>query len=136
MMVGWVVYVWERPGTAEELAKKPLSMADQFFDRLDRNGDGVITRDEIPEQMLPLLQLSGVKVPDTSASGTLRKVDLPVTMTPPSWVSTDSAWNCTEAKCGPRRACTSPVSGSRLTSMPPTPAHSTLSSQACAAKVL
>jgi mono/diheme cytochrome c family protein len=64
MMVGWVAYVWERPGTAEELAKKPLSMADQFFDRLDRNGDDVITKDEIPEQMLPLLKLSGAKLPE------------------------------------------------------------------------
>jgi mono/diheme cytochrome c family protein len=63
MMVGWVAYVWERPGTAEELAKKPLSLPDQLFERFDRNGDDVITRDEIPEQMLPLIEMAGVKLP-------------------------------------------------------------------------
>jgi peroxiredoxin len=39
MMVGWVAYVWERPETVEELAKQPVNQADQWFDRLDRNGD-------------------------------------------------------------------------------------------------
>ena len=53
MMVGFVAYVWERPETAAELAKNPPSQADQFFDRLDVNGDDVITPDEIPEQMRP-----------------------------------------------------------------------------------
>jgi hypothetical protein len=64
MMVGWVAYVWERPGTAEELAKNPPSPVDQFFERFDRNGDGLITKDEIPEQMRLLLQATGVQVPD------------------------------------------------------------------------
>ncbi len=64
MMVGWVAYVWERPETAAELAKNPLRPADQFFERLDRNGDDVITPDEIPEQMLPLLKASGLKLPE------------------------------------------------------------------------
>ncbi len=64
MMVGWVAYVWERPGTPTELAKNPISDADLFFDRLDRNGDDVITPDEIPERMRPFLLVSGAKVPD------------------------------------------------------------------------
>jgi hypothetical protein len=64
MMVGWVAYVWERPETAEELAKQPLNQADLWFDRLDRNGDEVITPDEIPEQMKPLLLIGGVKLPE------------------------------------------------------------------------
>ncbi len=63
MMVGWVAFVWERPETAAELAKNPLSLEDQFFERFDRNGDDVITRDELPEQVL-LLQLAGTKVPE------------------------------------------------------------------------
>jgi hypothetical protein len=61
MMVGWVSYVWERPETAEELAKNPPSQADLFFDRLDVNGDDVLTPDEIPARMRPFLLASGVK---------------------------------------------------------------------------
>jgi peroxiredoxin len=64
MMVGFVAYVWERPETAAELAKNPPSQADQFFDRLDVNGDGFITPDEIPARLLPFLLASGVKVPE------------------------------------------------------------------------
>ncbi len=64
MMVGWVAYVWERPGTAEELARNPPSQADQFFDRLDRNGDDVITPDEIPERLAPLLKGADGKLPE------------------------------------------------------------------------
>lgn len=64
MMVGFVAYVWERPETAAELAKKPLSQADQLFDRFDVNGDDFITPDEIPARMRPLLWVSGVKVPE------------------------------------------------------------------------
>jgi hypothetical protein len=64
MMVGWVAYVWERPGTAEELAKVPFDDPDLLFDRFDRNGDDVITPDEIPEQMKTFLKLAGVKIPD------------------------------------------------------------------------
>jgi peroxiredoxin len=57
MMVGWVSYVWERPETAAELAKNPPSPADQMFDRLDANGDDVITPDEIPERLRPFMLL-------------------------------------------------------------------------------
>jgi hypothetical protein len=64
MMVGWVAYVWERPGTAEELAKNPPSQADMLFDRLDRNGDDVITPDEIPERLKPPLAPAGGKLPE------------------------------------------------------------------------
>ena len=64
MMVGWAVYVWERPETVAERMKNPPSQADLFFDRLDRNGDDVITPDEIPDQMKPLLLLQGVKLPE------------------------------------------------------------------------
>ncbi|HKB35983.1 MAG TPA: hypothetical protein VKD72_05985 [Gemmataceae bacterium] len=64
MMVGWVAYVWERPGTAEELAKNPPSQADLLFDRLDRNGDDVVTADELPERLKPLLSAVVGKVPE------------------------------------------------------------------------
>jgi hypothetical protein len=64
MMVGWVCYVWERPETAAELAKNPLSPADQFFDRLDVNGDDVLTPDELPERMRASLRALGVKLPE------------------------------------------------------------------------
>ena len=63
MMVGWVAYVWERAETAEELAKNPPTPADQFFDRFDRNGDDVVTADEIPERMKLALLVAGVKTP-------------------------------------------------------------------------
>jgi thiol-disulfide isomerase/thioredoxin/mono/diheme cytochrome c family protein len=64
MMVGWVAYVWERPEIAAEMAKNPVSQADAFFDRLDRNGDDVVTPDEIPAQLKPAIALTGVKVPE------------------------------------------------------------------------
>jgi thiol-disulfide isomerase/thioredoxin len=73
MMVGFVLYVWERPETAEELAKDPLSPADLFFDRLDVNGDDFITPDEVPERLrLPLLA-AGVKVPEKMGREEFRK---------------------------------------------------------------
>lgn len=64
MMVGWAVYVWERPETVAERMKNPPSQADLLFDRLDRNGDDVITPDEIPDQMKPFILVQGVKVPE------------------------------------------------------------------------
>ncbi len=64
MMVGWVVYVWERPETAAELARTPQSMADILFERFDRNGDDVITSDEIPGEMRSMLALAGVRIPE------------------------------------------------------------------------
>jgi mono/diheme cytochrome c family protein/peroxiredoxin len=64
MMVGWVSYVWERPETAAELAKDPPSPADQLFDRLDRNGDEVITPDEIPDRLKPLMAAPGGRLPE------------------------------------------------------------------------
>lgn len=64
MMVGWVAYVWERPESAAELAKQPLSQADAIFDRLDRNGDEVVTPDEIPDQLKPAMALAGIKTPE------------------------------------------------------------------------
>jgi peroxiredoxin len=63
MMVGWVAYVYQRPEEAAALAKQPLSQADQWFDRLDRNGDDVITPDEIPDRLKPLLLAGGVTIP-------------------------------------------------------------------------
>src|SRR5262249_12930076 len=64
--VGWVAYVWERPGTAEEWARRPAAEveADVWFDRLDRNGDDVVTADEIPDQLKLFLRASNVKVPE------------------------------------------------------------------------
>jgi acetyl esterase/lipase len=64
MMVGWVAYVWERPETAAELAKNPPSQADMLFDRLDRNGDDVITPDELGDRVRPLLAAALGKVPE------------------------------------------------------------------------
>jgi thiol-disulfide isomerase/thioredoxin len=63
MMVGWVAYVYERPEEAAALTKQPVSPADQWFDRLDQNGDDVITPDELPAEMKPLLLAAGVKIP-------------------------------------------------------------------------
>lgn len=61
----------------------------------------------------PLVTLCG-----GASSGAMSRRRTPT----PSWVSTDSAWNCSEAKCGPRNACTSPVAASRHTVISPTPA--------------
>jgi hypothetical protein len=74
MMVGWVAYVWERPETAEELAKNPPHPADLMFDRLDHNGDDVLTPDEIPEQLKPLLLAGGVKLPEKLTREEFRKL--------------------------------------------------------------
>ena len=59
MMVGFAAYVWERPETAIELAKNPPSLAEQIFDRIDSNGDGVITADEVPKQFKFMLATAG-----------------------------------------------------------------------------
>jgi peroxiredoxin len=64
MMVGFVAYVWERPETAAELAKNPPHPADLFFDRLDVNGDDILTIDEIPERMRLALLATGTKLPE------------------------------------------------------------------------
>jgi mono/diheme cytochrome c family protein/peroxiredoxin len=64
MMVGWVSYIWERPETAAELAKNPPRQSDLLFDRLDVNGDDVITADEIPERLRPLLVIGGITLPE------------------------------------------------------------------------
>jgi mono/diheme cytochrome c family protein len=64
MMVGWCVYTWESPDTAEKLARRKTDPAEQMFERLDRNGDDVITPDEIPEQLKLYLKLQGIKIPE------------------------------------------------------------------------
>jgi mono/diheme cytochrome c family protein len=64
MMVGFVAYVWEREETAAELAKNPPTEADMLFDRLDANGDGFVTPDEIPERLRIVIQLSGNTIPE------------------------------------------------------------------------
>jgi hypothetical protein len=64
MMVGWVSFVWERPDTAEKLAHERRDRADELFERFDRNGDGFVTADEIPERMKPLLKIAGIKLPE------------------------------------------------------------------------
>ena len=64
MMVGFVAYVWDRPETAEELAKNPLSLPDLMFNRMDTNGDDWITPDEVPSRMKSLLKLSGMPLPE------------------------------------------------------------------------
>jgi peroxiredoxin len=74
MMVGWVAYVWERPETAAELAKQPVSQADLIFDRMDRNGDGVITPDEISEKLRPLLLAAGGRIPERMTREEFRRL--------------------------------------------------------------
>jgi thiol-disulfide isomerase/thioredoxin len=74
MMVGFVAYVWERPETAEELAKNPPSQADLIFDRFDVNGDDFITPDEIPERMKVFLLASGTKLPEKLSREEFRKL--------------------------------------------------------------
>jgi hypothetical protein len=64
MMVGWVAYVYERPEEAAAQPRQPMSQADEWFDRLDHNGDGFITADEFPDQLKPFLQTSGIKIPE------------------------------------------------------------------------
>ena len=63
-MVGWCVYNWEDPNTPERLAREKIDPAEQMFDFLDRNGDDVITPDEIPDQFKLYLKLPGVKIPE------------------------------------------------------------------------
>jgi thiol-disulfide isomerase/thioredoxin len=72
MMVGWVVYVYERPETLKDLP--PQSPADQMFDRLDRNGDDFITAEEIPDQLRPLLLLSGANLPERADRATFTRL--------------------------------------------------------------
>jgi thiol-disulfide isomerase/thioredoxin len=64
MMVGWVAYVWERPETVTEMAKIKFDDPDSLFDRLDRNGDDVVTPDEIPDQLKPFIKAYSLKVPE------------------------------------------------------------------------
>jgi peroxiredoxin len=64
MMVGWAVYTWEQPDTAEKLAREKASDAEKLFERLDRNGDDAITPDEIPQELKLYLKLQGIKIPD------------------------------------------------------------------------
>lgn len=63
MMVGWVVYVWENPATGEEMAKNPPPLSEIFFDRMDQNGDEVVTLDEVPERMKAMMFLAGITTP-------------------------------------------------------------------------
>lgn len=64
MMVGWVVYTWQHPDTAEKLTQKKPDPAQQLFDRFDRNGDNIITADEVPERLKTYLKLQGYKMPE------------------------------------------------------------------------
>jgi hypothetical protein len=45
------------------LAKTRFDDPDLLFDRFDRNGDDVITPDEIPEQMKMILKLQNIEIP-------------------------------------------------------------------------
>ena len=64
MMVGWVVYTWKHPETADKLTRQKADPAEQMFDRFDRNGDNVITADEVPERLKAYLKLQGYKMPE------------------------------------------------------------------------
>jgi mono/diheme cytochrome c family protein len=74
MMVGWVAYVYERPEEAAQLLKKPVSPVDALFDRLDRNGDDVITPDELPDQWRAALALGGTKIPEKMTREDFKKL--------------------------------------------------------------
>ena len=74
MMVGYMVYVWERPETAAELAKNPPSQADLFFDRLDVNGDDFITPDEIPQRLRPIIQGLRLQLPEKMSRAEFTKL--------------------------------------------------------------
>lgn len=63
MMVGFATYVWEDPKTAEELRKNPPKPSDQFFDRLDLNGDDVLTPDELDERLTKFAKGLGFDMP-------------------------------------------------------------------------
>jgi hypothetical protein len=64
MMVGWCVYTWEQPDTAEKLARETVDPAEELFDRLDRNADNVLTLDEIPTPLKVTLKFQGIKIPE------------------------------------------------------------------------
>lgn len=64
MMVGWCVYTWEHPDTPEKLAREKPNLAEEMFDRLDRNADNVITPDEIPQALKLYFQSQGIKIPE------------------------------------------------------------------------
>ena len=74
MMVGFVAFVWERPETAQEIAKNPPLPADLMFDRLDLNGDDFITVDEIPDRFRPFIMVSGVKLPEKISREEFHKI--------------------------------------------------------------
>src|SRR5262249_6903835 len=74
MMVGFVSYVWESPDTGLELAKNPPKQADLMFDRLDVNGDDVLTADELPAQMRTLAPLAGIKLPERMTRSEFEKI--------------------------------------------------------------
>src|SRR5262249_25030792 len=74
MMVGYMVYVWERPEPAAELAKNPPSQADLFFDRLDVNGDDFITPDEIPQRLRPIIQGLRLQLPEKMSRAEFTKL--------------------------------------------------------------
>jgi thiol-disulfide isomerase/thioredoxin len=74
MMVGFVSYVWERPETAAELAKNPLKQSDLFFDKMDLNGDDVISGNEIPDRFRAMAPLAGVTLPERMTRGEFEKL--------------------------------------------------------------
>lgn len=78
MMVGFAAYVWERPETALEIAKNPPSMMDEAFERLDVNGDDVITLDELPGQMRMFMQMNGTTLPEKMTKAEFVKVMAPM----------------------------------------------------------
>lgn len=63
MMVGWCVYTWQDPNAAAKLAREQPSPAERMFERFDRNGDNVITPDEIPQELKAFLKLQGIEIP-------------------------------------------------------------------------
>jgi hypothetical protein len=64
MMVGFVAYVWQRPETAAELAKSPPKQSDLLLDKMDLDGDNVISGSEIPERFRAMAPIAGVSIPE------------------------------------------------------------------------
>lgn len=74
MMVGWVAYVWERPETATEMAKINFNDPDALFERFDRNGDEILTPDELPPQFTPLIKANNIQLPERMTREEFKKM--------------------------------------------------------------
>ncbi len=62
-MIGGVFFAWEHPDASAELVRNPVSIPDVLFNRLDCNGDDLVTSlTEIPYRWKVTLDERGIKV--------------------------------------------------------------------------